>query len=56
MVLETIHKKLSEQAGMLALAQLIWYPHIHSNIVAQAQSDRHCIDKSKDLKPLNQNY
>ena len=37
---------------MLALARLIWYPHIHSEIVAQAQSCRHCIDKGKNLKPI----
>ena len=37
---------------MLALARLIWYPHIHSEIVAQAQSCRHCIDKGKNLKSI----
>ena len=52
MVLETIHNKHPGQAGMLALAQLIWYPHIHSDIVAQAQACRHCTEKGKNLKPL----
>ena len=37
---------------MLALAKLVWYPHIHSEIVAQAQSCRHCIGKGKNLKPI----
>ena len=37
---------------MLALARLIWYPHIHSEIVAQAQSCRHCIGKGKNLKSI----
>ena len=37
---------------MLALTQLIWYPHIHSGIVAQAQACRHCTEKSKNVKPL----
>ena len=52
MVLQTIHSKHPGQAGMLALAKLVWYPHIHSEIVAQAQSCKHCIDKGKNLKPL----
>ena len=37
---------------MLALARLIWCPHIHSEIVAQAHNCRHCIDKGKNLKPI----
>ena len=52
MVLQTVHSKHPGQAGMLALAKLIWYPHIHSEIVAQAQSCKHCIEKGKNLKPL----
>ena len=52
MVPETIHNKHPGQAGMLALAQLIWYPHIHSDIVAQAQACHHCTEKGKNLKPL----
>ena len=52
MVLPTVHSKHPGQAGMLALAKLIWYPHIHSEIVAQAQSCKHCIDKGKNLKPI----
>ena len=52
LVLQTIHSKHPDQAGMLALARLIWYPHIHSEIVAQAQSCRHCIEKGKNLKPI----
>ena len=52
MVLETIHNKHPGQAGMLALAQLIWYPHIQSDIVAQAQACRHCTENGKNLKPL----
>ena len=52
MVLETIHNKHPGQACMLAPAQLIWYPHIHSDIVAQAQTCCHCAEKGKNLKPL----
>ena len=52
MVLKTIHNKHPGQAGMLALGQLIWYPHINSDIVAQTQTCRHCTEKGKSLKPL----
>ena len=52
MFLQTIHSKHPGQAGMLALAELVWYPHIHSEILAQTQSCRHCIEKGKNLKPL----
>ena len=48
MVRQNIHSKHPGQAGILALAKLVWYPHIHSEIVAH----KHCIDKGKNLKPL----
>ena len=51
-LLKTIHNKHPGQAGMLALAQLTWYPHIHSDIVAQAQACRHCTEKGQNLKPI----
>ena len=52
LVLQAIHSKQQGQTGMLALARLLWYPHIHSEINAQAQNCRHCIDIGKKLKPL----
>ena len=52
LVLQTIHSKHPGQAGKLALARLVWYSNIHSEIVAQAQSCKHCIDKCKNLKPI----
>ena len=52
LVLDTIHHKHPGQVGMLALANLVWWPHIHSEIVAKAKSCRHCIDKGKNLKPI----
>ena len=52
LVLQTIHSKHPGQAGMLSLSCVIWYPHNHSEIVAQAQSCRHSIDKGKNLKPI----
>ena len=48
----TIHSKYPGQAGLLALAQRVCYPHIHSEIVAQAQNCKHCIDKGKNLKAI----
>ena len=52
MVLQTIHSKRPGQAGMLALVKSVWYPHIHSEIVAQTLSCKHCIDKGRNLKSL----
>ena len=52
LILQTIHSDHPDEAGMLTLAPLIWYPDIHSEIVAQAQSCKHCIDKDKNLKPV----
>ena len=52
LVLDTIHHKHPEEVGMLALAKLVWWPHIHSEIVAKAKACRHCTDKGKNLKAL----
>ena len=52
MVLETIYNKHPGQAGILALSHFIWYPDLHSDIVAQTQACRHCTEKGKNLKPL----
>ena len=50
--MDKIHHKHPGQAGMLALAKLIWWPHIHSEIVSKANACRQCIDKGKNLKAL----
>ena len=52
LVLDAIHHKHPGQVGMLALAKLVWWPHIPSEIVAKAQACRSCTDKGKNLKPL----
>ena len=52
LVLDTIHHNHPGQAGMLALAKLIWWPHIHSEIVSKAKACRQCIDKGENLKAL----
>ena len=50
--MDAIHRKHPGQAGMLSLAKLVWWPHIHSDITSKAQGCRHCIDKGKNLKAL----
>ena len=52
LVLDTIHHKHPGQVGMLALAKLVWWPRIHSEIVSKAKACRHCIEKGKNLKPI----
>ena len=52
LVLDAIHRKHSGQAGMLALAKLFWWSHIHSDITSKAQGCKHCTDKGKNLKAL----
>ena len=37
---------------MLALAKLVWWPHINSKIVSEAKSCRQCIDQRKNFKAL----
>ena len=52
LVLDTVHHKHPGQAGMLDLANLIWWPHIHSETVSKAKACRQSIDKGKNLKAL----
>ena len=52
LVLDAIHRKHPGQAGMLALANLFWWPHIDSDITSKAQGCKHCTDKGKHLKAL----
>ena len=40
------------QAGMIYLAQLIWYPQIHQDVVALAQRCKQCTKTGKNLKPI----
>ena len=57
MVLESIRQKHPGQVGMLALAKLVWWPQIHSEIIAKAKACKYCTDKGKNLtasRPKNQ--
>ena len=51
LVLDTIHHKHSGQVGMLAAAELVWWPHI-CEIVSKAKACRHCTEKGKNAKSL----
>ena len=51
-VIDSVHKTQPGQAGMIYLAQLIWYPQIHRDIVALAQRCKQCTRTGKNLKPI----
>ena len=51
-VIDSVHKTYPGQAGMIYLAQLIWYPQIHRDIVALAQRCKQCTKTGKNLKPI----
>ena len=40
------------QTGMLRLADLVWFPRIHKDVTAKAQSCGDCVKKGKNLKPI----
>ena len=40
------------QSGMLQLADLVWFPRIHREVTAKAQSCGDCINKGKNLRPI----
>ena len=52
-VIDSVHKTHRGQAGMIYLAQLIWYPQIHRDVVALAQRCNQCTKTGKNLKPIN---
>ena len=51
-VIDSVHKTHPGQAGMVYLAQLIWYLPIHRDIVALAQRCKQCTKTGKNLKPI----
>ena len=52
-MIDSVHKTQPGQAGMIYLAQLIWYPQIHRDILALAQKFNQCTKTGKNLKPIN---
>ena len=52
LVLDAIHYKHPGQVGRLPLAKLVWWPHIHSEMVAKSQACKSYTDKGENLKTL----
>ena len=52
LVIDSVHKTHSGQAGMIYLAQLIWYPQNHRDVVPLAQRCKQCTKTGKNLKPI----
>ena len=50
--MNSIHRKHPGQCGMMHLANLIWFPRIHREIVTLTQNCQPCIKIGKNLKPL----
>ena len=50
--MNAIHRKHPGQTGMMHLANLIWFPRIHREIVTLTQNCQPCIKTGKNLKPL----
>ena len=51
-VLEDIHSTHPGSFAMLSLAQNIWWPYIHRNILAKASECKACTEMSKNLKSV----
>ena len=51
-IMNSIHRKHPGQTGMMHLANLIWFPRIHREIVTLTQNCQPCIKIGKNLKPL----
>ena len=52
LVIISLHQTHPGATGMLHLAGLVWFPRIHRDITAKAQSCSDCIKKGKNLKPI----
>ena len=50
--MNSIHRNHPGQSGMMHLANLIWFPRIHREIVTLTQNCQSCIKIGKNLKPL----
>ena len=48
-VIDSVHKTHPGQADMIYLAQLIWYPQFHRDVVAQAQRCKQCTKTNKKI-------
>ena len=50
--LQSIHKTHTGQAGMMYMAQLVWFPRIHREIFIKAQRCKPCTAIGKNLKSI----
>ena len=50
--MNSIHRNHPGQSGMMHLANLIWFPRIHREIVTLTQNCQPCIKIGKNLKPI----
>ena len=46
-IVNTVHRIHPGQVGMLRLANLIWFPHIHRTIKLRAENCKQCADQGK---------
>ena len=53
LVINSLRQTLPGLAGMLQLADLVWFPRIHREVTAKAQSCGDCIKKGKNLNPIS---
>ena len=51
-VINSVHKTHPGQAGLIYLAQLLWYPQIHRDVVALAQRLKQCTKTGKNLETI----
>ena len=52
LVINSLHQTHPGQSGMLRLRDLVWFPRIHREVTAKAQSCGDCIKEVKNLKPI----
>ena len=52
LVMNSIHRNHPGQSGMMHLANFIWFPIIHREIVTLTQNYQPCIKIGKNLKPI----
>ena len=51
-VLEVIHSTHPGSLAMLSLAQTVWWPYIHQNILAKASECKACTEFGKNIKSV----
>ena len=51
-VLEDIHSTHPGSFAMMSLAQNVWWPNIHQNILAKARECKACAEVGKNLKSV----